>query len=261
MPTVAHSDTSVSKVSLTVMAGAVRVPTSGALYKISSDQRNHVADIAPDGKVSRSVSCTDGDQFEAEADSFLVRPIAPVRRPCDQTMAFSFKRAVLVSWDKAGSSPLLDPTTGPTVYSNYAAIFAEKGQTSAFSAWSDAAVASTAIEALGDKKLDMFVMRDPKQDYRLVLSAKGVAALKQKQKGWGIEPTGHLDFATQMAIAKPPSSAASSVRMVYALKCVMRENAVLCASPDASSVAPEFEGISKYPAVANLPALPLTLSK
>ncbi|HEY2558526.1 MAG TPA: hypothetical protein VGI48_02335 [Caldimonas sp.] len=232
-PQLALCDTTVSKVSLTVLTGGSKVPTRGALYKISLDERSHVADVGPDGKVSRQVSCVDGEQFEAEAESYLARPVAPVRRSCDETMAFSFKRVVLVTWDNTGSNPELDPAAGPVVYSNYATIFAQKGQIPAYNAWSDAAVASTATQALGDKKLDMFVIRDPQQNYRLVLNSKGVSALKEKQKSWGIEPTGQIDFATQLAIAKSSSAGSSttSPRSVGRLKCVMKEEEVVCGAP------------------------------
>ena len=65
----------------------------------------------------------------------------------------------------------------------------------------DAAIAAAA-KALGDDKLDRFVVRDPSQRYRLVFSEEGVQQLKQVQRNKGLRETGMLDSATLRVLRK-----------------------------------------------------------
>jgi hypothetical protein len=253
------AQTPVSKVSLTVITGDGREPTAGALYKVVSDSRAYVADIAIDGNVSKPLICNAGDVFEAEAESALNRPVVPNRRACATTLAFNFKRALLFT---AGSEVLGAEIFGgkATAFSNYATIFARTGQTEAAIASSDAAIAATSAQWLGDLKLDKYVVRDPSQAYRLVFSSDGVAALKKKQLASGLKPTGKLDAATQAAI-EAMTQPSNPSKATSALRCVVKDgtlaDTVVCAPHEAY----KFDltntvliGLQKKPAVAWLPA-------
>ena len=57
-------------------------------------------------------------------------------------------------------------------------------------------------DALGDKALDKYVVRQPHQGYRRVLSNEGVDERKRFQARGKIPPTGKRDFPTQLLIAK-----------------------------------------------------------
>lgn len=254
----------ISKVSLMVVAGDAKEPTAGALYKVGSDSRSYMADVASDGSVSKPIACNVGDIFEAEAESALNRPLAPSRRTCGPTMVFSFKRTVLVSWNDKESSPIAFPHAGPAVFSNYSTIFAKMGQADAASAWSDAAIAAAVTEGLGDVKLEKYVVRDPSQGHRLVFSNEGIAALKEKQVALGLKPTGQLDSATQSAFAAMKTKAtATQPNAVGPLRCVMKDGmlskTVVCApsasfKPDQASN-PLLIGLDKKSTLANLPSM------
>jgi hypothetical protein len=263
----ASAQTSISKVSLTLVTGDKKEPTAGALYKVANNARSHVAEVSTNGNVSKPIICTVGDIFEAEAESSLNRPLAPTHRTCDATMAFNFKRAVLVvSWGDTGVSPFDAPNTGAAVFSNYSTIFARMGQTEAASATSDAAIAAAGRDGLGDTKLEKYVVRDPSQGHRLVFSKEGVAALKEKQASFGIKPTGQLDAATQAAFATMNSKgvAAQPPSTVEGLRCVAKVgalgNPVVCAPSESFTthipkVNSALTGAGKNATVANMPAM------
>ena len=253
----AIAQTPVSKVSLLVVAGNDKEPTAGALYKVVSDSRTYVADIAVDGSVSKPVTCTAGDVFEAEAESALNRPVAPSRRSCASNLAFNFKRALLFT---AGTEALGAEYFGAkaTAFSNYATIFSRSGQTEAATASSDTAIAATAAQWLGDTKLDKFVMRDSQQSNRLVFTGSGVAALKRKQIEAGLQPTGQLDAATQAAVEA--MQATPNSKGIGTLRCVVKDGTlaptVVCAPQSAykvDSISPDLIGLEKKPTIARLP--------
>lgn len=266
----ADAQIAISKVSLTLVSGDKREATAGALYKVASDGRSHVADVASDGNTTKPVACNVGDVFEAEAESQLNRPLAPTRHVCDAKMAFNFKRAVLfVGWGDKSVNPLEAPQTGPAIYSNYSTVFANAGQTEAAKATSDAAIAAAAREGLGDTQLEKYVVRDPAQGYRLVLSTYGVAALKQKQASFGLDPTGQLDHATQSVLAKADAyGQGAPIGTVPGMRCMARAGmmgpVVVCAPSDSSisddpEMGSELIGKGKKARVADLPAIKFKL--
>lgn len=208
----------VAQVALTVVSGKTPILTAGALYKVSGGARRHVADIADDGKTDNEVKCEQGDRFEAKAESYFDRPIAPVRIACGPILNFTFTRAILTSSPEGLASPLTDVAVAPAVYSNYAAIFQKAGQATAARTLNEAAIASAA-KLLGDTRLDTLVGRDPLQNYLLVFNNDGVAALKAIQQSGKIKQTGQLDAATQSLLAGQAKGNALTPPSVAAMAC------------------------------------------
>jgi hypothetical protein len=200
-PTLSEELTEVSKVTLMVSDLASTKPTSGNLYRAYTNRREHVAEITEDGKPDRPVKCSRTDKFEAQADSAFDRPVDPVRLECGKSLAFAFTRMFTVSSPPDQATQLASTGSKPLIYGNYADIFSKAGSVAGAKSWNEAATVAAA-KTLGDTNLDKFVYRDATADFNLKFTPQGMEALRQKQKAWGITPTGELDVQTQAAFAK-----------------------------------------------------------
>lgn len=222
-PTWGQSVTEVSRVSLTVQDGQTTRPTAGLLYRALPDRREYIADVSETGKTDRPVKCGPSDKFEAQAESKLDRPVAPVRLSCAQTLAFSFARIFVTAFPRDLANVLANTGAAPKVFSNYADVFAKNGKYAAAKTWTDAAKMSTA-EYLGDTKFDKFLYRNPDKGYELAFTPSGIVALKAKQSELGIKTSGVIDLDTQNALAKHRAWS----NTVDALKCKQQDGQFLC---------------------------------
>lgn len=173
----------------------------GRLYRVSSSKREYIANVDASGGISPSVDCEKSERFLAEPSSTLY---SGDRTPkfCQASMRFEYRKA------KTSSTAISAVTAASTgrwgeaqiLFNNASAGSGAESPADA-RAYRDAAVASTAF-ALGDENLDLYVQRDPRQDFALVLSNKGVQKIKELQRSAGLVPSGVLDFKTQKAIEK-----------------------------------------------------------
>lgn len=191
------SDIKMSKVTLRVKEVNSWVTTGGTLFKLTDKGRTFAADINANGKLDPEVTCQRNERFEADAESYFDRPTPPPRLPCKEELTFQFARAVYGDWSQASNVAVSSAAVAPFVFSELSlrTLKAGKYDTASF-AFSDAAIASTA-KLLGDIKMDLYVTRDPNQDYKLVFNDAGVEALRVRQRDAGLKPTGQLDAATQ----------------------------------------------------------------
>lgn len=170
---------SISKVDLLVKANASddEYPSSGALYKVSSAVRTHVADIDSSGLPDRPVRCNFSERFEAEARSQIDRPLDPIRLLCAKTMKFRFRRSIITtaSVDQAFLEVVAGTPTVPiNQYGYYSQKLKDAGALDAAVALYSQAVAATARD-LGDEKLDKYVLR---VGGRLKWNPAGTSALR-----------------------------------------------------------------------------------
>ena len=173
---------------------------AGRLYKrhTASAKREHIADVDVTGKPEPHVECASGEKLEAEARKDLV-----INRTgpqfCKENLKFVFELLRFGAEGVDFTNPLRYSASGKwgAAATSYSDISFRLRSTTPIAAYivQDAAIAAGA-KALGDDKLDLFVVRDPSQRYRLVFSEEGVQQLKQLQRNKGLKETGMLDTAT-----------------------------------------------------------------
>ena len=218
-----QGDIQVNRISLMVLDGASAKPTAGLLFRVFPDRREHVADISESGKPSKPVKCKSEDKFEAQAESKLDRPLAPTTLTCSRKLAFSFTRMFVTVFPPDMANPLAAEEAVPKVFASYADVFAGAGKPAAAKAWMDAAKLATAMK-LGDVKTDKYLYRDPMNGSELVFTPSGVAALKAKQKEFGLMQTGMMDPETLDAFVKQEKPA----KDVDALICKPKNGHFVC---------------------------------
>ncbi len=223
----ADSETDINKVSLTVYDGTVTAPTAGLLFRAYADRREYVADIGEDGKLNKALKCNSTEMFEAQADSKLDRPVAPIRLACRDKFAFAFTRMFVTKFPIDTGNQFASTGSSAKVFAEYADVFKAAGKPTAAKTWSDAAKIS-AVKSLGDAKTDKFLYRDPKLGFDLVFSPIGEVALKAKQREFGVLPTGKLDDDTLNAFVKAEAKPTN----IGAIKCKQRNNRFYCEPTD-----------------------------
>lgn len=216
----------IDKVNILVREGSTIRQSAGQLYRISDNDRKQVSEVEKDGRLKRKVKCKEGDLFEVHSGSDLDRPLDPIRASCSRQLAFEFKRAFVVAVPVGTDEAWITPEAKPKAFSAYSSVFELAGDKESAIAWGDAAKAATA-KRLGDSKLDQFLVRDPSNNFEYKFTAKGIAALKQKQSAFGLKATGELDSDTLSAFAK-----AGGKGKVDPLACAMSSGVFTCTKDD-----------------------------
>jgi hypothetical protein len=182
--------------------GGKRRLVGGRLYKVSqaSPEREHIADIDEKGVPSPSVECDKTEKFLAEPEIALV---SGDKRPkfCSEKLAFSYRISKLISYDFSRAKQLASSGQFGTAHILFSNIYeASKTNDPIEANLAQEGAVTTAAIVMGDPNLEKFVVRDPMQDYLLVLSPRGVKQVKMIQVGANLPATGMLDFFTQKAI-------------------------------------------------------------
>jgi hypothetical protein len=207
-----------SHVVLQVEEYGTRINSPGHLYKILSPDghRTLIAQIDREGKLTPAVKCTEQDRIMAEPNNVYATITDEGPKSCKEPATFLYRMPIIKSAD-SDSLRVAGKLAESGNYSNAQEIYSSVAlRATKLGDYDTAALANTASVALtakifDDKGWDKYVTRDPKQNYKLILSPEGVGKVKEFQAENKIAPTGVLDVQTQNALTKHKGAIRSGI--------------------------------------------------
>jgi hypothetical protein len=206
--------TKVSQVVIKIEVNGKQTESGGTLYKVEilSGALSPAAQVNEHGTILPEFTCSKDDQlFAKPTNAIAITDEKP--KNCAEKMTFNYKIPGL-SW---ASADLNKATVlaqqgkygeANSIYFGISTDAASKGQFEA-ARLADAGFVATAAKIIGGDQWNKYVTLDPKQNYKLAFSERGITKIKEIQKNEKIPITGLLDVDTKQALLKQKGASAS----------------------------------------------------
>lgn len=171
----------------------------------------HLADVNDKGELDQPYRCSPGDRLLGVPSGELLLTGDNKSKPCADAVEFRYQSTKVVTLDTVSADKAASMGDYLKAYSDMAIMYSNAaGQSESVlksnytmkARASETAVIAVTMAALGDDKLDRYVLRDPAQGYKLALTAAGVDRLKVFQQENNLPVTGHIDFKTMTEVGK-----------------------------------------------------------